>query len=114
MIRLGWSLGLVLLTSCSRVNTKTYVFPVPEAETLEELQYIEATLWKEQDLLPEGIVFYERIEVSLQPAPTLSVTVDAGQLRKKKLIERLHRWGYTVDGRTGDPVDRAAFLEGGP
>ena len=112
MIRLFGLLSLLLLTGCQRVDTRTYSFPLPEAGGLEVLQLIESTLWKEQELLPDGIRFYEAIEVTMEPSPTLRVTVQSRQLGKQNLVERLHRWGYSVEGRDGDPVKRTAFLVG--
>lgn len=105
-----WILCWGMLASCTKEPTQSYTIPLPEVESLAELELLQNTLLAEQNALPEGIRFYEAVDIEMIPSPVLHVTVYARHLRKQNLMHRLHEWGYSVEGRPGDPSKRAVFL----
>jgi hypothetical protein len=103
-------LGLLFMTACFRAGPERLQIDLPEADSADELRLIREALLSEQDLLPEGVVFYHSIEASMEPKPHLILELDPRHLRRQNVYYKIHKMGYSVGGRTGDPDARLEFL----
>ena len=101
---------LPLLSSCFRPQTEMLRVELPEVESAEELELIRTHLLDSQEPLPEPVSFYSDILIVLDPAPALEIEFFTRHAGKQNVLHRIHRLGYTVDVRPGDPQRRIAFL----
>jgi hypothetical protein len=107
----GYAVLIILgLTGCFRPEISTVRISVPEAESEAELNLIRQELWDVQDSLPDQINFYESITLSMQPEPALEIGYFNRHLGKQNVLYQVHRLGYSVEGRSGDPSVRLKFL----
>ena len=103
-------LGILFLSSCTRSQSAQLRISLPEATSAAELDLIRTALLTEQELLPDRLRFYHSILVSMMPEPSIEITYDPEHLGKQNLLFKLNDFGYSVEGRPGDPVKRLSFL----
>jgi hypothetical protein len=103
-------LSILTLSGCAKQEPAVLRMELPEVKSLEELTLIRETLLSEQEILPEGMIFYHTIQATMQPVPRLVIQYDTRHLRRQNIVNRIHELGYTVEDRPGDPQARMEFL----